>query len=106
MRRRLSTQVRPHRAIAVLLIIGGISAVPAIFLWVQDRWLVGFVTFAFVFVGLGWIAAQLFPFKCPKCNRKLGRAYVVAHQPGERVRVVCPTCEIRWDTGLDAPYDG
>ena len=44
--------------------------------------------------------------KCPKCNRKLGRAYVVAHQPGERVRVVCPTCEIRWETGLDAPYDG
>src|SRR5262249_51171906 len=100
---RLKAHVNPGRGIAVLLISGVLAGIPAVVLWQRDWWIRGLLTFAVCLVGLLLLAELLFPFKCPRCHRKLGGRASLGGGAGERVRFVCPDCQVEWDTGLNVP---
>ncbi len=105
--RRKQLHLSPDPGILALLVSGLIGAGAFVLtLLLRPQWgLFGsFIAFAVGFLGPLLAMGRMFPFHCPRCGRKLRRADMLGREAGERVRFVCPICQIEWDTGLTVPH--
>ncbi len=99
--------MKADRGIAALLASGGVGLCALVLvLAIRPDWpkWASFVAWCIGFLASLLVMSWLFPFKCPRCRRKLGRRDMLGREAGDRVRYICPECEIEWDTGLTIPH--